>query len=72
MAYELTLAQCLTVLHGDTIASYSLVIGCFVLSLGLGAAYWAKAAKPPRHLNATPEEEAAQRAAKAPKQSSFL
>ncbi len=31
-----------------------------------------KAAKPPRHLNPTPEEEAARRAAKAPKQSSFL
>jgi hypothetical protein len=31
-----------------------------------------KTTKPPRHLNATPEEEAAQRAAKAPKQSSFL
>jgi hypothetical protein len=31
-----------------------------------------KASKPPRHLNATPEEEAARRAAKAPKQASFL
>ena len=31
-----------------------------------------KASKPPRHLNATPEEEAAKRAAKAPKQGSFL
>ena len=31
-----------------------------------------KASKPPRHLNATPEEEAAKRAAKAPKQASFL
>ncbi len=31
-----------------------------------------KAAKPPRHLNASPEEEAAKRAAKAPKQESFL
>ena len=31
-----------------------------------------KAAKPPRHLTATPEEEAAQRAAKAPQQGSFL
>ena len=27
---------------------------------------------PPRHLNASPEEEAARRAAKLPKQSSFL
>jgi hypothetical protein len=36
------------------------------------AAVLARAAKPPRHLNATPEEEAALRAAKAPKQSSFL
>jgi len=31
-----------------------------------------KASKPPRHLTATPEEEAAKRAAKAPKQASFL
>lgn len=31
-----------------------------------------KTVKPPRHLNATPEEEAALRAAKAPKQASFL
>ena len=31
-----------------------------------------KATKPPRHLTATPEEEAAKRAAKAPKQGSFL
>jgi hypothetical protein len=31
-----------------------------------------KAAKPPRHLTATPEEESAKRAAKAPKQASFL
>ena len=31
-----------------------------------------KATKPPRHLNASPEEEAAKRAAKGPKQDSFL
>jgi hypothetical protein len=31
-----------------------------------------KASRPPRHLTATPEEEAAKRAAKAPKQGSFL
>ncbi len=36
------------------------------------AAVAQKAARPPRHLNATPEEEAAKRAAKAPKQGSFL
>src|SRR3954471_5694555 len=36
------------------------------------AAVALKASKPPRHLNATPEEEAARRAAKAPKQASFL
>lgn len=36
------------------------------------AAVAAKAAKPPRHLNATPEEEAARRRRKAPQQSSFL
>ena len=36
------------------------------------AAVLTKAAKPPRHLNATPEEEAARRAKSEPKQSSFL
>lgn len=36
------------------------------------AAVATKASKPPRHLNATPEELAARRAAKQPKQSSFL
>ena len=36
------------------------------------AAVASKASKPPRHLNATPEEEAAKRAAKIPKQASFL
>ena len=36
------------------------------------AAVATKASKPPRHLNASPEEEAAKRAAKAPKQASFL
>jgi hypothetical protein len=36
------------------------------------AAVASKASKPPRHLNATPAEEAAKRAAKAPKQASFL
>jgi len=36
------------------------------------AAVATKASKPPRHLNATPEEEAALRAAKAPTQASFL
>ena len=36
------------------------------------AAVAQRAAKPPRHLTATPEEEAAKRAAKAPKQASFL
>jgi hypothetical protein len=37
------------------------------------AAVAAKASRPPRHLNASPEEEAARRtAALAPKQSSFL
>jgi hypothetical protein len=36
------------------------------------AAVAQKATKPPRHLNATPEEEAARNAAKAPKQGSFL
>ncbi len=47
MAYELTLAQSMAVLYGDTITSYSLVIGFFVLSLGLGSAYWAKASRRP-------------------------
>jgi hypothetical protein len=36
------------------------------------AAVLQKISRPPRHLNATPEEEAARRAAKAPKQASFL
>lgn len=36
------------------------------------AAVAQKTTKPPRHLNATPEEEAARRAAQAPKQASFL
>jgi hypothetical protein len=36
------------------------------------AAVLQKASKPPRHLNATPEEMAARIAARAPKQSSFL
>ena len=36
------------------------------------AAVASRVARPPRHLNATPEEEAAKRAAKLPKQSSFL
>ena len=36
------------------------------------AAVQQKASKPPRHLNATPEEEAAKRAKKGPKQGTFL
>ncbi len=36
------------------------------------AAVAQKASKPPRHLTTTPEEEAAKRAAKAPKQANFL
>jgi hypothetical protein len=32
----------------------------------------ARVARPPRHLNATPEEEAARKSAKQPKQTSFL
>jgi hypothetical protein len=36
------------------------------------AAVASKASKPPRHLNATPEEEAARRAGSGPKQASFL
>ena len=36
------------------------------------AAVASKASKPPRHLNATPEEEAARRAVRGPKQASFL
>lgn len=36
------------------------------------AALASRVARPPRHLNATPEEEAARRNAKAPKQTSFL
>jgi spermidine synthase len=47
MAYELALAQSIAVIYGDTITSYSLAIGFFVLGLGLGAAYWAKLPRPP-------------------------
>ncbi|MEO6245489.1 MAG: haloacid dehalogenase-like hydrolase, partial [Opitutaceae bacterium] len=36
------------------------------------AAVASKASKPPRHLNATPEEEAAKRAGKIPTQGEFL
>ena len=36
------------------------------------AAVASRVARPPRHLNASPEEEAARKAAKLPKQSSFL
>jgi len=36
------------------------------------AAVASRVSKPPRHLNATPEEEAVKRSAKGPKQSSFL
>lgn len=36
------------------------------------AAVASRVSRPPRHLNASPEEEAARRAARAPKQSSFL
>jgi hypothetical protein len=36
------------------------------------AAVASRVARPPRHLNATPEEEAARRAAKPPKQTTFL
>src|SRR5688572_25229350 len=36
------------------------------------AAVASKASRPPRHLNPTPEEDAAKRAAKSPKQASFL
>jgi spermidine synthase len=46
MAYELTLAQSMAAIHGDTITSSSLVIGFYVLSLGLGAAFWARSVRP--------------------------
>jgi hypothetical protein len=36
------------------------------------AAVAQKATRPPRHLTTTPEEQAAKRAAKGPKQASFL
>lgn len=47
MAYELMLAQSIAVIYGDTITSYSFVIGFFVLSLGLGSAFWARAERAP-------------------------
>lgn len=46
MTYELVLAQTLTSIYGNTVTSYSLVIGVFVLSLGLGASYWALGRRP--------------------------
>jgi spermidine synthase len=48
MAYELVLAQSATVLYGGTILRYSTMIGLFIVSLGLGAAYWAWRSQPPR------------------------
>jgi spermidine synthase len=48
MAYELVLAQSATVLYGGTILRYSTMIGLFIVSLGLGAAYWAWRTEPPR------------------------
>jgi hypothetical protein len=36
------------------------------------AAVASRVSRPPRHLNSTPEEEAAKRASKGPKQASFL
>lgn len=48
MAYELILAQSATVLYGGTILRYSTMIGLFIVSLGLGAAYWAWRMQPPR------------------------
>ncbi len=41
MAAEILLAQCTTILYGGTVLRYSTVIGLFVFSLGMGAAFWA-------------------------------
>ena len=46
MTYELILAQCTTVLYGGSVLRYSVVMGLFIFSLGMGAAYWATSERP--------------------------
>jgi spermidine synthase len=42
LAYELVLAQTITVLYGSTILNYTLIIGIYIFSLGMGAAIHAR------------------------------
>jgi spermidine synthase len=42
LAYELVLAQTVTVLYGSTVLNYTLIIGVYIFSLGMGAAIHAR------------------------------
>jgi len=42
LSYELVLAQTVTVLYGSTVLNYSLIIGIYIFSLGIGAALHAR------------------------------
>lgn len=42
MSYELILAQSITILYGSTVLNYTLIIGIYIFSLGMGAALHAR------------------------------
>ncbi len=42
LTYELVLAQTVTVLYGSTVLNYTLIIGIYIFSLGIGAAIHAR------------------------------
>ncbi len=42
LSYELVLAQTVTVLYGSTVLNYTLIIGIYIFSLGIGAAVHAR------------------------------
>jgi spermidine synthase len=42
LSYELVLAQTVTVLYGSTVLNYTLIIGIYIFSLGMGAAIHAR------------------------------
>lgn len=44
MSYELVLAQSITILYGSTVLNYTLIIGIYIFSLGMGAALHARKA----------------------------
>jgi spermidine synthase len=46
MCYELVLAQTITLLYGSTLYNYTLIIGVFIFSLGMGAALHSRRAAP--------------------------